>query len=34
MYLHIIISSYSQKICEAFGLKDHFRQSLSIILQL
>ena len=33
-YLYIIISNYQQKICHVFGLKDHFQQSLSIILQL
>jgi len=26
-HLHIIIQSYSQKICKVFVLKDHFRQS-------
>jgi len=24
IYLHIIISNYPQKICQVFGLKDHF----------
>jgi hypothetical protein len=33
-YLHIIISNYPQKICQVFGLKDYFRQSSSLILQL
>jgi len=32
-YLHIIISNYPQKICQVFGLKDHFRQSSSPTLQ-
>jgi len=29
-YLHIIISTYPQKICQVFGLKDYFQQSLSL----
>jgi len=32
-YHHIIISNYPQKICQVFCLKDHFRQSSSLILQ-
>jgi hypothetical protein len=34
IHLHIIITNYSQKICKVFGLKDHFRQSSSIVLKL
>jgi len=29
-----IKSNYPHKICQVFGFKDHFRQSLSLILQL
>jgi hypothetical protein len=32
--LYVIIQSYTQKICQVFGLKDYFRQSSSFILQL
>ena len=34
IHLHVIIQNYSQKICQVIGLKDHFQQSSSLILQL